>query len=196
LLFGEVTMRKENRWMHGTTSFVFPPLAENVRGSHGCALHRMIIDPAIGEEICAVYMEDPAYVNRFSKVRPFNLVANTGLVRTPHGVVGFIVWHIAARSSHEVMVEQYLNPQNIGTIRLVTSAANQTHFKLIVVNNQTAEIAAFVDYENVFEFDRLASQMALAIGPEPEGDFAAASHYVMETKTVPELVALGSRPIR
>jgi hypothetical protein len=46
------------------------------------------------------------------------------------------VWQIAASSPQEVMVEQYLNPQNIGTFRLIASAANQTHFKLVVVNNQ------------------------------------------------------------
>jgi hypothetical protein len=88
------------------------------------------------------------------------------------------------------MVEQYLNPQNIGTIRLVASAANQTNFKLIVINNQTAETAAFIDFENVFEFDRLVSGMALAIGHEPEGDFAAASQHVMDTTSVQQLLVL------
>lgn len=182
-------MRKANRWTHGERDFVFPALPAELKGRHGCNLRRMTFDKAIGEEVCAVYMEEPASVDQFRKARPFNLIAHTGLVRTPHGVVGFIVWQIAAHSPQEVMVEQYLNPQNIGTIRLVASAANQTHFKLIVINNQTAETAAFVDFENVFEFDLLVSGMALAIGHEPEGDFAAASQHVMKTMTVPELLA-------
>jgi hypothetical protein len=59
-----------------------------------------------------------------------------------------------------------------------------------LINNQTAETAAFVDFENVFEFDRLVSEMALAIGHEPEGDFTAASQRVMKTMTVPDLLAL------
>ena len=182
-------MKKENRWLHGTRDFVFPALSANLKGRHGCNLHRMMFDTAIGEEVCAVYMEEPAFVDQFSKVQPFNLIAHAGLARTPHGIVAFIVWQIAARSPQEVMVEQYLNPQNIGTIRLVASAANQTHFKLIVINNDTAETAAFVDFENVFEFDRLVSEMALAIGHEAEGDFAAASRHVMENIPVPELLA-------
>lgn len=184
-------MKKENRWTHGTRDFVFPALSADLKGRHGCNLHRMTFDTTIGEEICAVYMEDPAYVDQFSKVHPFNLFAHTGLARTPHGLVAFIVWQIAAHSPQEVMVEQYLNPQNIGTIRLVASAANQTHFKLIVINNQTAETAAFVDFENVFEFDQLVSGMALAIGHEPEGDFGAATQHVMNNMTIPELLALG-----
>ena len=185
-------MRKENRWTHGIGDFVFPALSANFRGGHGCSLQRLIFDPAIGEEVCAVYMEDPAFVAQFSKVHPFNLFTHTGLARTPHGVVAFILWQIAAHSPQEVMVEQFLNPQNIGIIRLVASAANQTHFKLIVINNQTAETAAFVEFENVFQFDQLVSEMALAIGHELEGDFAAASQHVMTTMAVPDLLASAS----
>jgi hypothetical protein len=183
-------MKKENRWTHGTKNFVFPALPAGLIGRHGCKLYRMTFDAVIGEEICGVYMEEPNFAEQFSKVVPFNLIAHTGLARTPDGLVAFIVWQIAAHSPQEVMVEQYLNPQNIGAIRLVASAANQTHFKLVVINNRTAETAAFVDFENVFEFDRLVLGMALAIGHEPEGDFAAASQHVMKTMTVPELLAL------
>jgi hypothetical protein len=42
----------------------------------------------------------------------------------------------------------------------------------------------------VFEFDRLVSAMALAIGHEPEGDFAAASEHVMDIMTLQQLVVL------
>jgi hypothetical protein len=97
---------------------------------------------------------------------------------------------IAAHSPQEVLIEQFLNPNNIGTIRLVASAANQSHFKMLVINNRTAEVAAFVDFENVFEFGRLVSAMALAIGHEPEGDFAAASQHLMDTTTVQQLLVL------
>jgi hypothetical protein len=137
-------------------------------------------------------MEEPNFAAQFSKVAPFNLIAHTGLARTPHGLVAFIVWQIAANSPQEVMVEQYLNPNNIGTIRLVASAANQTHFKLVVINNQNGEVAAFIDFENTFQFDLLVSEMANAIGYEPEGDFDAAAQHVMNKMTIPKLVLLSS----
>jgi hypothetical protein len=63
-------------------------------------------------------------------------------------------------------------------------------FKLLVINNQTAEVAAFADFENIFQFGRLVSAMALAIGHEPEGDFAAASRHLMNTTTVQQLLVL------
>jgi hypothetical protein len=182
-------MKKENRWTHGTTNLVLPALPPEMKGRHGCNLHSMTFDASIGEEVCAVYREEPDFVDQFSEVHPFNLFAHYGLARTPHGVVAFIVWQIAAHSAQEVLVEQYLNPNQIGTIRLVASAANQSHFKLLVINNQTAEVGAFVDFENVFRFDRLVSSMARAIGHEPGGDFAAASQHVMDTMTVDDLLA-------
>lgn len=183
-------MRKENCWTLGTRNFVLPALPADMRGRNGCKLHQMTFDASIGEEICAVYFEEPKYTDQFRRIHPFNLIAHSGLARTPHGVVAFIVWQIAAQSHQEVLMEQFLNPNNIGTIRLVASAANQTHFKLLVINNHTAEVAAFVDFENVFQFGRLASAMALAIGHEPEGDFAAASQHLMDTTTVQQLLVL------
>jgi hypothetical protein len=93
-----------------------------------------------------------------------------------------------AGSPQEVTVEQFLNPQKIETLRLVASAANQTHFKLVAIDNQNSEVVAFVDFENIFEFDRLASAMVIAIGHEPEGDFQAATQHVMNTMTVAQLL--------
>lgn len=182
-------MKKENRWSLGTKHFVMPAWPDDLKGRHGCALHRITFDASVVEEVCAIYMEEPEFADQYSKVVPFNLIVHTGLVRTPHGVVAFIVWQIAASSPQEAMVEQYLNPQNIGTFRLIASAANQTHFKLVVVNNQSGEVAAFIDYENVFRFDELVSTMATAIGHDPEGDFGAATQHVMKNFTIPELLA-------
>jgi hypothetical protein len=135
-------------------------------------------------------MEQPDYVQQFERVAPFNLIVHPGNVRTPGGIVGFIVWQIAADSPAEVLVEQYLNPYEIGTIRLVSSAASQTHFKLLVVNNQTSEVTALVDYENVFQFDEFASDMASSIGHEPNGDFGERTKHVMDHYSVAALVAL------
>jgi hypothetical protein len=185
-------MKKENHWSHGTKNFVLPALPNDLKGRHGCSLHRVTFDATVGEEVCAIYKEDPEFADQYSEVSPFNLIVHSGIVRTPHGVVAFLVWQIAANSPQEVMIEQYLNPQNIGTFRLVASAANQTHFKLVVVNNQNGEVAAFIDFENGFRFDQLVSTMATAIGHEPEGDFGAATQHVMDNHTVAELVVLSA----
>lgn len=183
-------MKKANRWTHGIKDFVLPPLPRDLQRRHGCFLQRMTFDPQMGEEICAIYLEEPEYAFRYGKIHPFNMFARSGLVRTPYGLVAFIVWQIAVGSADEIAVEQYLNPQNIEVIRLVSSAASQTHFKLIVVDNQSSEVTAFIDFENVFRFDLLASGMALSIGHEPEGDFATSMRHAMENFTITELLDL------
>ena len=59
----------------------------------------------------------------------------------------------------------------------------------MIINNQDGEVGAFIDFENVFGFDHFASAMVNAIGHEPEGDFDAAMRHVMDTITIPELLA-------
>jgi hypothetical protein len=181
-------MKKENRWKHGSRDFVLPPLSEDLKGRHGCSLQMAIFDKAVGEEVYVLYREQRDHADKFSQIAPFNLLVRFGLVETPHGVVAFIVWLIAAGSHQEVMVEQFLDPQNIGALRLVASAANQTHFKLVIIDNKSGQIYAFVDFENVFGFDQLASAMVRAIGHESEGNFVAATQYITNNMTLPKLV--------
>jgi hypothetical protein len=185
-------MRKENRWTLGTRHFVLPGLPDDLKGRHGCRLHKATFDPSVGEEVFALYLEEPDFAHQYSQVSPFNLIVHFGLVKTPYGEVAFIIWLIAAGSSQEITIEQYLNPQNIEALRLIASAANQTHFKFVIMNNQDGEVGAFIDFENVFDFDKLASAMINAIGHEPEGDFGAAMQHVMNTMTIPELLVLSA----
>ena len=142
----------------------------------------------------ALCREEPLYANDISRISPLTLIAHTGLHRTPFGIVGSIVWQVAAGSSAEVFFEKYLNPHQIGTLKLVAAAANQTNFKLVVIDNMTSEITTLIDFDNKFGFDDLVSAMALAIGHETETDFAAATEYMMSTFNITELLLSGLTP--
>jgi hypothetical protein len=63
-------MKKENRWTHGTKNFVLPAWPNDLKGRHGCSLHRIAFDPSVGEEVCAIYMEEPDFVDQYSEVSP------------------------------------------------------------------------------------------------------------------------------
>src|SRR6266516_668018 len=101
-------MKKENRWTRGIRDFVLPPLPNALKGRHGCSLQTATFDESIGEEVYVLYLEEPAYANKFKRITPFNMVVRLGLVRTPYGMVAFIIWLIAAGSNQEVTTEQYL----------------------------------------------------------------------------------------
>ena len=174
-------------------AFRVPRLPDALRGRHGCCLQRATLDPRVGEEVYALYREEPAYSDQYEKLAPFNLIAHTGLVRTPIGVVAFIIWQIAAGSPQKSCAS------NISIRRTLVHSASyrqpptRTHFKMIVINDErTQEVCAFVDFENVFCFDELASAMVSAIGHEPVGDFDAATGHVIKTMTVPQLIALSN----
>lgn len=159
-------------------------------GRHGVSMHKGVFDAAVGEEVYALFMEEPGYAQALGRVEPFNLLAHNGLVRTPYGLVAFIIWVVAAGSAQEIRVEQFVNAQNINVLRLLSAVGNQTHFKFIVCDNGTGEVEAFVDFKNVFAFDEFVGSLAELIGHEAEGDFSAAVNHVIETMTPDDLFAL------
>jgi hypothetical protein len=161
-------------------------------GRHGVSLQKVVFDPNIGEEVYALYMEEPVYAQALGRVAPFNIFAHSGVVRTPHGMAAFILWTIAAGAPEEVQIEQFLNPGNMDVLRMLSAAGNQTHLKLVVCDNKTGEVGAFVDFENVFGFDEFAASLVRMIGHEPEGEFPAAVDFVMKTMTSKDLLALAA----
>lgn len=168
---------KNNRWRNGEREFALPPLPADQIGFAGCNLVRLTVDPAIGEEVCVLFKDDPDYAEQYASVRPINMFAHTGAVNTPHGAVAFIVWQIAAGSPCECFFETFFNPAKSGP--LIAEAAGQTHLKLIIVNNCTSEVTAFIDYENVFELGDLAEIIGQLEAPASGHAFHMATDHIL-----------------
>jgi len=182
---------KNTRWTLGERHFVLPPLPKEMLGQQGCSLQRGTFDPAVGQEVYLSFREEPGYAEGYAEVQPLTLFATTGMMRTPHGPVAFIVWQIAVGSPHQIAVDHYVNPQNAASISLLAEAGSQTHFKLLILNNITSTVTAFVDFENTFELSEFAEAISQLTVDEPVGDFGAASQYVMDNMSVAELLELG-----
>ncbi|MFN3590856.1 MAG: hypothetical protein ACK4TG_01560 [Thermaurantiacus sp.] len=185
-------MIKQNRWTHGETNFGMPPPAPEQRGKLGCRFGLATFDAAIGEEVFLSFQDEPAALKRLATVTPLTVIAHSGMVRTPDGIVGFIVWQIAAGSRQEAFVEQWLNPNRIGTIRLLASAANQTNLKFVAMDGFSGEVAVMVDFANSFGIGELVQKLALAIGHEPDGDFSRAVAYAEALHSTEQLVLLAT----
>ncbi|MFZ4381315.1 MAG: hypothetical protein ACOYO0_05025 [Sandarakinorhabdus sp.] len=182
-------MLKHNQWTHGERDFALPPLPAHHIGKPGPMLMSMTFDAAIGAEVCLMVKEEPGYAEQMGRVTPLNLLATTGMIRTPFGLVAYIIWTVAAQSEAEVQFEHFLNPAEMSTLQLLASAANQTHFKLVVANCITSAVTAFVDYENVFDLGGLAEAIVGTMGHEPPSDFGRAVDHVKAT--VPLQTLLG-----
>ena len=63
-------MRKNNRWTLGARNFVLPDLPEDQKGRHGCRFLSTTFDPAVGEEVFVLFMEEPDFVDQYSPDRP------------------------------------------------------------------------------------------------------------------------------
>ncbi len=74
----------------------------------------------------------------------------------------------------------------------MADAANQTHLKLVIIDNQDGHVGAFIDFENNFGLDEFVSKMVKAIGHEPKGDFEAGVQHVMKSMTLQNLLALSA----
>ena len=118
-------------------------------GSVGFRFVRATVEQEIGPEVLLVLTEAPDYASRYGNAPSLMLTANSGMVETPHGTIGAIVWHIGANSPLEAYIEQFLNPSD-ATLTLLGEASRQTRLKLAVLDNRSSEVRSFIDYANVF----------------------------------------------
>jgi len=77
-------------------------------------------------------------------------------------------------------------------LRLISDAANQTHLKLLIVNNQSGEVNAFIEFDNTFGLDALALTVSIVVESKPKGDFSEAVRYALDTRSTSDLVRLSA----
>ena len=164
-------MRKSNKWAQGPVTLNVPPLPPDLIGSTGCRFESATFSLKIGVEVYLAVLETPECARAYANLRPFNLFRVQGLVRTSHGVVAFIVWTVAANSSRETKMEQFLNPHSGETVALVSALGQQTYLKVLIVDSSTSQVCDWYEFKNSFGFDKFCAAMALSIGHEAVGDF-------------------------
>ena len=180
-------MIKENQWVHGMRDFRIPPLSEE-QSRYGCGFSRTTFDSEVGDETYVLFCENPPYAKALSAVQPMTLIAHKGVAGTPYGVVGYVVWQIAAGSEQESFVETFLNPFKFNTLKLIADAANQTHLKFMALDRSDQSVVSMIDFENKFGLDHLLFHMAMNIGHADETDFASATAFIMENVEMDQLV--------
>ncbi|MDF1721114.1 MAG: hypothetical protein P1U65_10600 [Minwuia sp.] len=180
-------MIKQNRWTRGNRDFRLPTMPDE-QPRHGCGFSRTTFDPDVGEEAYVLFCEDPPHARALAQIRPMTLIAHKGIAATPHGLVAYIVWQIAAGSSQESFVETFLNPFKIDTLQLVSDAANQTHLKFLTIDRSDQSVVSMTDFENIFELDHFLFQMIMHIGYAKPTEFAEATSFIMNTVEIEKLV--------
>lgn len=181
-------MKKDNRWTHGKVEFVAPPLPPALQGVTGCSFQEAIFDPNVGNEIYLAIFEESQYAHGLAKLRQFDLFCKTGVVRTSHGPLAFALFTVYDGKEYNSAYELFLDPYEGETIRLLSSAGLQSHFKVLIYDSVQGRLVDLFEFGNIYRFDDFAVGLAKAIGHEPRGDFVRAKAEFMRKYSIDDLI--------
>jgi hypothetical protein len=178
----------KNQWKHPPRALTVPPLPERLRGKSGCLLARAIFDESVGTEVYLAVLEEPTWCVAIGEARPFKLLCRSGLARTAHGAIVFLLWRVAADSTVESVHEELVNPNHVEALKDLYLLTNQTHLKALIINSQTSKVVDWFEFENNFGFDR-PLDLAMKFESEHEfADFEAAMEEFQERYSIGELL--------
>ena len=184
-------MLKRNKWRHGKRDFVAPPLPPELVGHSGCLLQTGVVDREVGEEVVLLMMENHPYCERIAALDPPDLRVKTGVARTSHGQVAFVVYSVFDGTERIAAFESFLNPNEIGTFRMLSALAQQTHLHVILMDSDYNCLRGFFEFEDDLGFGDLVTGLAKVVGHEPIGNFALAQQEFMEQYTIEDMLAMG-----
>lgn len=167
-----------------------PPLPREQLGITGCRFEEGIFDSNVGSEFFLTIFENEQYSEALANLGSFKLFCRSGVVRTDHGVVVFLLFSIYDQSEYFSSYELFLNPYEMGTIRLLSSLGQQTHLKVILYDSEENHLRDMIELENIYGFSDIAGKIAQVIGHEKEGDFLKAQQELMNRYTIDDLLKL------
>lgn len=170
----ETLVHKNNKWNKGPMHLEFPPLTSQLKGKNGCRIEKAVFDPSIGEEVFIKILDEPIYAKELASTKPFNLFCKTGMVRTNQGIVLFILFIVTNGIEEIITFETLLNPHEMSTVNLLSSWGQQSHLKVVVMDNQKGDILNWYEFKNIFGIGDVVKTIAECIGHEEKGDFILA----------------------
>ena len=180
-------MLRGNKWTGGRVQLQLPPLPPEWVGQSGAMVQFMVFDPNVGEEVALCLLDDQDFARQLGKLDPFDLTARMGVVRTSRGLIAFVIWTVSSREGHVVDYEHPLNPFETATIRLLDAVGQQSHLKVVIVDSYHNESVGFYEFENVFNFDRVAASIRDMAANEPVADFLATQAALQAEYTLEDL---------
>ena len=164
-----------NNRLHSKHQFSFSGPLGLPHNTVGFKFQELTLEPEVGPELAAMWVDPTPFAVELSKKRPFELRLNSGAVHTSAGNVLFLLWWVPPIHDGKpfAVCEQPLNPASARIVEGLKRASQQTHFHVILVGPGET-ILGLYEFENTFEFDKLASLAEAISKGRPAGDFTAA----------------------
>jgi hypothetical protein len=153
-----------NKWTHGTVHFVLPPLPPQFRTAEGIVPWRLALDPKVGSEMVLLLLDRTPFVHDLAKINPFDLRLKTGLVRTSHGPLCFLLFYIpdpTRPGSVYLAIDAHMNPLDTEHLVAWRDLARQSHWHLVLVGANDKLVDLF-EFENGFDLGEALDQIDTA----------------------------------
>ena len=135
-----------------------------------------ILEERVGTEMTILLIDKTPFIYDLARVRPFNLRLKTGLVRTSHGPLMFLLFYVPDpknQSSVFAMIDNHINPFDPAMIAPCRDLARQSHWHLILVDSE-ANVVDLFESDNVYGLGEALDQVVQACASLPHGDFQKA----------------------
>ncbi len=141
-----------NKWRKEKCTFDINPLPEHFTGKEGIIPMNMVMDTSIGTETALLLIDRTPFIYDLKKVRPFVLNLKSGLVRTSHGPLLFLLFHVPdpiRKNVPFVTIDAHVNPLDRQHLMIWKDLAQQSHWHLVLVDSAEKVVDAF-EFENSF----------------------------------------------
>lgn len=181
-------MPKNNQWNQGPIDLELPPLPSDLQGISGSLLQSGTFDPEIGEEVFLVILDTGFEWRDTEADEGGELRLKSGIAQTGHGLLAFLLWVLFENDERVAYFEQYLDPKNEETLRLLALAGEQEYMKVVFCNSGSGLVEDFLEYENVYELEELGASLAEMTDEAPEGSFEDAQQEFIDEYPVEDLL--------
>lgn len=181
-------MGRNNQWTRGPIELELPPLPSRLQDISGCLLQTGTFDDTVGEEAFLVILDTDFAWRDPEDEEGLELRLKSGIAQTGHGLLGFLIWVLVENDERVAYFEQYLDPDNEDTLRILTLAGEQDYLKVVFCNSSSGLVEDFLEYENVYELGDLSTSLAEMTDEVPGGSFEEAQQEFMTEYPVEALL--------
>jgi hypothetical protein len=151
------------------------PLINAVQNS-GILPMPTVIEDRIGTEMALLLVDKTPFIKELSKLQPFDLHLKTGLVRTSHGPVMFLLFYIPTPGKPHtpfMMLDYHVNPFDPSMVAMWRDLARQTHWHVILVDGE-GTVFNLLEFSNVYGLGHSLDQVLAVCEGMDHGIFAEA----------------------
>jgi hypothetical protein len=180
-----------NKWSHGQTEFVLPPLPAHLRGKEGLLPLDLVVDPQVGKEVALFLLDPTPFIHDLAALNPLTLQLKSGLYNTSYGPLLFLLFYVPDPIEPDrifVGFDLHVNPFEVTHLEVWRQLARQTHWHLVLVGGD-GQLVDFYEFENTYNLDRTLDYAVEATRGMPHGSFDMAKQEFISSVSVEDLFA-------